>query len=81
MNRSSYRERYRDLLRMLRGERKRAGLTQAALAQRLAITQSVVSKCERGERRIDAIELLDFCEAIGVPPADILSRLRSRRGK
>jgi transcriptional regulator with XRE-family HTH domain len=54
-------------LRLLRDARKRAGVTQAELAVRLQATQSFVSKCERGERRIDIIELRRFCQAIGVP--------------
>jgi hypothetical protein len=29
-------------------------------------TQAFVSKCERGERRIDVMELRTFCQAFGV---------------
>lgn len=55
------------LLTCLRQARENAGLTQAALAQRLGETQSFVSKCERGERRMDLVELRAFCKAIGLP--------------
>jgi transcriptional regulator with XRE-family HTH domain len=41
-------------------------LTQADLADRLGMTQSWVSKCERGERRLDVVELRAFCDAMGV---------------
>ena len=37
--------------------RKDAGLNQAALAARLRITQSQVSKYERGERALDEMRL------------------------
>lgn len=37
-----------------------AGLTQVDAARQLGITQSMLSKCERGERRVDAVELLEF---------------------
>jgi transcriptional regulator with XRE-family HTH domain len=57
---------YAVFLRELRSVRKKSGLTQIDLANRLAETQSFVSKCERGERRIDVAELRDFCRAIGV---------------
>jgi transcriptional regulator with XRE-family HTH domain len=57
---------YRTFLRELRAARKRGGLTQADVARRLRETQSFISKCERGERRLDVIELRAFCSAIGV---------------
>jgi transcriptional regulator with XRE-family HTH domain len=58
-------EDYRTFLRELRAARKRRGLTQVELAERLGETQSFVSKCERGERRLDALELRIFCRAMG----------------
>jgi transcriptional regulator with XRE-family HTH domain len=59
-------EKYRVFLRELRAARERSGITQVDLAQRLGETQSFISKCERGERRIDIVELRSFCSAIGV---------------
>ena len=46
--------------------REQAGLTQDDLASRLGETQSFVSKCERGERRMDVVELREFCKAMGI---------------
>jgi transcriptional regulator with XRE-family HTH domain len=46
--------------------RRRAGLTQVQLARRVGENQSFISKCERGERRIDVVELRGFCRAFGV---------------
>lgn len=43
------------------------GLTQEDVADRLGSTQSFVSKCERGERRLDLVEVQSWCVAIGVP--------------
>jgi transcriptional regulator with XRE-family HTH domain len=57
---------YAFLLRQLCEARKRAGLSQAELAKRLRQSQSFISKCERGERRIDVIELRHFCRALGI---------------
>jgi transcriptional regulator with XRE-family HTH domain len=51
----------------LKEVRMKAGLTQAQLAERLGETQSFVSKCERGERRLDVVEVRAFCLALGVP--------------
>jgi transcriptional regulator with XRE-family HTH domain len=56
---------YRVFLRELRATRERKGLTQIDVAARLNETQSFVSKCERGERRLDIVELRQFCRAIG----------------
>lgn len=38
------------------------GLTQAQVARAVGRPQSFVSKCESGERRIDAVELLEFAD-------------------
>ncbi|WAT15912.1 hypothetical protein [Xanthomonas fragariae] len=42
-------------------------------------TQTFVSKCERGEGRIDAVELVEFAEALGVPPLGLLTEYLERR--
>jgi len=57
---------YARCLELFRHVRERQGMTQEQLAERLGVTQSFVSKCERGERRIDVIELRSFCRAMGV---------------
>jgi transcriptional regulator with XRE-family HTH domain len=58
---------YRIFLRCLRATRKRLGVTQVQMADRLGQTQSWVSKCERGERRLDLVEARTFCTAMGAP--------------
>jgi transcriptional regulator with XRE-family HTH domain len=54
------------LLSLLREIRRDAGLSQEDLAQRLGVPQSVVSKFESGERRLDLLELHEVCAALGV---------------
>jgi hypothetical protein len=39
-------------------------------------TQSFISKCERGERRIDLVELRTFCAAMGIPLNEFVSRFQ-----
>ncbi|MDO9133952.1 helix-turn-helix domain-containing protein [Hydrogenophaga sp.] len=51
-------------LAMLRGLRLERGLRQADLAVRLGRGQGLVSKVERGERRLDVIELRDWLDAL-----------------
>lgn len=75
--------RYRELLKRLRQARHDAGLTQAEVAEALGTTQGYVSKCEQGERRVDAIELSDFAQVYGAAvdsllPLSTAPRLASR---
>ena len=70
---------YQLLLAVLKAARKRAGVSQIDLAERLGNTQTFVSKCERGERRIDAVELVEFAEALGVPPLGLLGEYLEQR--
>ena len=66
MEKSIFTREYKTFLTHLRAVRERAGLTQEDLADRLNETQSFVSKCERGERRLDLIEVRAVCQAMGV---------------
>ncbi len=51
---------HRSLAARLRQARKDSGLTQVQAAERLGKPQSFISKCESGERRVDALELIAF---------------------
>lgn len=66
MPRSLFSEPYGELLRVLVKARREAGLRQVDLAERLGKPQSFVSKVERGERRLDVVELIVVARAIGV---------------
>jgi transcriptional regulator with XRE-family HTH domain len=66
---------HRELLSRLVGARKKAQLTQQELASRLKRHQSFVAKYERGERRLEVIEFVQICRAIGVRPEDVLRKL------
>jgi len=66
MQKSIHSARYGIFLKVLREARERAGLTQVQLARKIGETQTFVSKCERGERRIDVIELRTLCRAYGI---------------
>ena len=72
---SAFSRGYKLFLSQLRETRLAAGLTQQDLARRLGQSQSFVSKCERGERRVDVIELRAFCLAFGVSFPTFVRRL------
>ena len=53
-----------------------AGLTQTQLAERIGWSQTDVSKVERGERRLDLIEFLEFARAIEIDVATFVDELQ-----
>jgi transcriptional regulator with XRE-family HTH domain len=75
LQKSIHSARYRTFVRLLREERERAGVTQAELARRLDEQQSFVSKCERGERRLDVVEVRLICNALGISFSRFAARL------
>jgi ribosome-binding protein aMBF1 (putative translation factor) len=66
-SKSQYQREYAAFLRQLKQTREAAGISQVQLAARLGQTQSSVSKIERGERRVDIVELRAICDGLGVP--------------
>jgi len=69
MPKSTFTTEYRTFARMLRETRERAGITQVDLARIIKQTQSYVSKVERGERRLDIVQLKWWCSAVGTTAA------------
>jgi transcriptional regulator with XRE-family HTH domain len=62
-----HRPAYRQMLARLREARRDAELTQAEVARQLGKTQTYVSKCELGERRIDPVELSELARVYSRP--------------
>ena len=60
MPKSIYGQEYKKVVENLRKAREDAGLRQEDVAQKLGKPQSYISKIERGERRIDVVELKAF---------------------
>ena len=78
MEKSIYSSEYSAFLHQLRESRRDKGFTQAEIADRLGTTQSFISKCERGERRIDLVESRAFCRALDIDFIDFVSILDER---
>lgn len=68
-------EDYKMLQDLLRELRVAAGLRQSDVAKKLGVPQSVVSKYEAGERRLDVIELRVICALFGITLKDFVRRL------
>jgi transcriptional regulator with XRE-family HTH domain len=64
--------RYVALIEELVRSRNAANVTQGQLAERLKVPQSYVSKVETRERRLDIIELVDWCVALGTNCESVL---------
>jgi transcriptional regulator with XRE-family HTH domain len=65
MEKTLYSRQYQVMVEMLRQCRVSADVTQTQLASELGITQSEVSKCELGTRRLDVIELNAWLAVLG----------------
>ncbi|MSR60317.1 MAG: XRE family transcriptional regulator [Planctomycetaceae bacterium] len=81
MEKSVFTGEYRKFLELLRETRKSVNVTQAELAARLGRGQSFISKCERGEARIDVIQLRSICKALGTTLAAFVSDLEEGLNK
>jgi len=75
MEKTIYTREYAIVLRLLREAREQAGMTQVQLAEKLHQSQSFISKFERGDRRIDIIQLRTICYILGVSLRDFIDRL------
>ena len=64
---SLHSQQYRAFLGRLRQARAEAGLTQIELGQAVGRSQTWVSKCELGERRVDVVELAELAQVLGKP--------------
>lgn len=63
---------HKALVAFIKKKRLDADLTQAQVARRIGRYQSFVATFEAGEKRIDAIELVEIAEAIGFDPKEAL---------
>jgi transcriptional regulator with XRE-family HTH domain len=62
MYKTIYSKKYKIVLKNLLKAREESNLTQIEVAQKLKKPQSFISKIERGERRLDIIELESFAK-------------------
>lgn len=72
-----YTSEYVVVLRLLKAARENAGVTQVELAELLGQTQSFVSKIERGDRRLDILQLRTILKALGTSLVDFVKKLEA----
>ena len=74
-------EQYKIVGACLAATRRRANVTQQELAARLGKPQSFVSEYERGQRRVDVVELLVLSGALGVDPLELFAEIAGSIGR
>ena len=80
MEKTIYSREYEIVLRLLREARENAGMTQVQLAKKLKLTQSFVSKIERGDRRLDIVQLRTLCREFGISLLEFVKLLEAELG-
>lgn len=75
MPRSVFTDAYGTMLEALVAARKRAGVSQVELSERLGKPQPFISKIERGVRRIDVIEFYVIARALELDPVALFGAI------
>ena len=66
---------HRRLVEILIATRKKAGLTQTELGERIGRDQSLISLIEGSQRRVDVLEFCELAQAMNVDPIDLLRKV------
>ena len=79
MDKILYRRRYAKFAELLKNERQVhcAVINQKELAKKLGVTQQQISQIESGQRRIDIIELMEYCRLTGINLSKFVDQLNS----
>ena len=75
MGKTIHSPQHQKLRELLVAARRKAGLTQHEVAERLERPQSFVAKVEGGERRLDVIEFVALARVLGADPVKLLRKL------
>ena len=71
-----YDQRYRAAINYLKEARKRNGLSQAQVAEKLNVPRVRITKIESCDRRLDILELSQILKLYGVAMADVEAQLK-----
>ncbi len=69
---SIYSWEWQTLIDWLVKQRKQASLSQRQLAENIGVMHSLVGKVEKGERRLDPIELVLYCQGMRANPGELI---------
>jgi transcriptional regulator with XRE-family HTH domain len=72
------RQKYEFLRSELKKARLESNFLQKDLAKTLKKPQSYISKVESGERSLDIIEFVDYCNGLGLEPSKWLKKITDK---
>ena len=75
MKKTIYSSEVKILCAWLKEKRELSNLTMRELAKLLNTSHATVGKIELGERRLDVIEWIEYCEALNADPFECLEAL------
>lgn len=58
--------------------RDELGLSQRGLARKVGRTETAIWKIERGDQRLDIVELYDIAEALRIPFREVATKIEER---
>ena len=59
--------------------RKNLNLSQQQLADKMGVVYSLIGKIETGDRRLDSIETVEYCQALEVDPCEVLKQIKHEK--
>lgn len=81
MKTSPYSPQYDELRSWLKREREKKGLTLRDVAAIIGRHHSIIGKLEQSSRKIDIVEFVDYCGALGIDPHEGLNIIQASRSK
>lgn len=78
MRKSIHRPEHDVLIALIRELRLKQGLTQVQVCAALEMPQSFMSDVERGQRRLDLVQLHDLCRALRIPLKTLVDTFEHR---
>lgn len=70
MKKTLHSSEYQMLTGWLKTQREAKGLSMRELADKMDIPHSFIGKVEQRERKLDVIEYIAYCEALGISPTE-----------
>lgn len=65
------------LRKILKEKRLSLGLSQRELAKKIGVVYSLISKIETGDRRLDFLEMIDYCRKLDIDPHDVINHIEN----
>ncbi len=64
---------------MLTEKRESLGYTQRELADEMGVIYSLIGKIETGDRRLDFLEMIDYCRVLQIDPHEVVRMIEDMK--